>query len=174
MAKQNLVIRSGGKEFEIIIDPDTQDEIVEIGGNKFQCGMKRIRDNSYSFIFEGRSYLFRIEADEEGCRISWHGGEALLKIEDEQKRLLKAYAGAEKGGKGKIQVKAPMPGLVVKLLVEVGTEVKKGDPLIVVEAMKMENEVKAPYSGKVLEIKVAEKQAVERNEVLAVLEGNGS
>jgi biotin carboxyl carrier protein len=75
------------------------------------------------------------------------------------------------GVKVKETVKAPMPGLVVKVITEIGAVVKKGDPLVVVEAMKMENEIKSSVEGKVTDIKVKEKQAVEKNETLVVIEG---
>jgi biotin carboxyl carrier protein len=67
-------------------------------------------------------------------------------------------------------VKAPMPGLVVKLLVEAGAQVQKGDRILVLEAMKMENDVKAPRTGRVSSISVAPGQAVEGGRELAVIE----
>jgi len=74
-------------------------------------------------------------------------------------------------GEGKSDfLKAPMPGLVVKILVEAGQAVKKGDGLLIVEAMKMENELKASSDGKVKEVKVAEKEAVDKNQVLLEFE----
>jgi biotin carboxyl carrier protein len=67
-------------------------------------------------------------------------------------------------------LKAPMPGLVLKVLVEVGQEIKKGDSAILLEAMKMENVIKSPGDGKVKAILVKEKQAVEKNQNLLELE----
>lgn len=67
-------------------------------------------------------------------------------------------------------IKAPMPGLVLKILVEVGQEVNKGDGLIILEAMKMENVLKATGSAKVKAIKATEKTAVEKGTVLIELE----
>ena len=172
MAQQKLVIKSNSKEFEVFIDPDSNEGKVKIGNDEYHTAMNKLSSDTYSFLFNGKSYLFNIQPDEEGCRIAWSGRETLLEIEDERKRLLKTYVGASAAGKGVVKVKAPMPGLVVKLLVEVGSEVQKGDSLIVVEAMKMENEVKAPQSGKVTDIKVSEKQPVERGEVMVVIEGS--
>lgn len=67
-------------------------------------------------------------------------------------------------------VKAPMPGLVLKVLVEPNQAVKKGDSLIVLEAMKMENIIKANADGVIKKVNVAIKQAVEKNTVLIELE----
>jgi biotin carboxyl carrier protein len=63
-------------------------------------------------------------------------------------------------------LKAPMPGLVVRVLVESGQQVKKGDGLVIVEAMKMENELKAIHTGTIKKIHVQNGQAVEKNQVL--------
>jgi biotin carboxyl carrier protein len=67
-------------------------------------------------------------------------------------------------------VKAPMPGLVLRVQVKVGDAVKKGDALLVLEAMKMENVIKAEGEGIVKAIKVNEKQAVEKNTLLIEME----
>jgi biotin carboxyl carrier protein len=67
-------------------------------------------------------------------------------------------------------VRSPMPGKVVKVLVKAGDDVKSGTPVVVVEAMKMENELRAPRDGKVREVKVQEGQAVEANQTLALIE----
>jgi biotin carboxyl carrier protein len=63
-------------------------------------------------------------------------------------------------------IKAPMPGLVLRVLVEQGQEVKKGDPLLVLEAMKMENMIKSPADAKIASVDVNLSQAVEKNQVL--------
>ncbi|MNU01127.1 Glutaconyl-CoA decarboxylase subunit gamma [compost metagenome] len=63
-------------------------------------------------------------------------------------------------------IKAPMPGLVLKVLVEDGSEVKKDDALVVLEAMKMENIIKSPSDGIVKSVKIKEKETVEKNQVM--------
>jgi biotin carboxyl carrier protein len=67
-------------------------------------------------------------------------------------------------------VRSPMPGKVVKVLVAPGDSVKSGAPVVVVEAMKMENELRSPRDGKVREVKVQEGQAVEANQMLVTIE----
>ena len=74
------------------------------------------------------------------------------------------------GGDGAREVRAAMPGKVVAVLVEVDATVERGQGLLVLEAMKMENEIAAPRSGKIAEIKVKPGQAVEAGELLAVVE----
>jgi biotin carboxyl carrier protein len=68
------------------------------------------------------------------------------------------------------QIKAPMPGMVLSILVTEGQELGKGDPVLVLEAMKMENVFKAPADALVKEIRVKEKTAVEKGQVLVIFE----
>jgi biotin carboxyl carrier protein len=78
--------------------------------------------------------------------------------------LLLEQLGMQQSNVRKInQLKAPMPGLVVRILVEEGQSIKAGEPLLVLEAMKMENVFKAPADVVIKQIKVSEKQAVEKN-----------
>jgi len=71
---------------------------------------------------------------------------------------------------GRVELKAMMPGRVVNVLVKPGDEVTADQGVLVVEAMKMENELKAPKAGKVIEVRVSAGQAVEKGEILAVIE----
>lgn len=69
-----------------------------------------------------------------------------------------------------VEVTAPMPGTILKVLVEVGDQVKEDEEVVILEAMKMENPIYAPKDGKVVEIKVKEKDKVDTDQVLVVLE----
>jgi biotin carboxyl carrier protein len=82
----------------------------------------------------------------------------------------RAREGAAAGGTGLQQIAAPMPGKVVKLLVKSGDEVAPRQGLVVVEAMKMENELRSPKAGKVVEVRVSEGSSVEAGAVLVVVE----
>jgi len=86
-------------------------------------------------------------------------------IDEKTARYASLMGAAVGAGKANV-LKAPMPGLIVKVEVEVGQEVKKGDGLVIVEAMKMENELKAANPGKVKAIKVKIGQPVEKNQIL--------
>lgn len=171
MQSEKLTVTAGGREFQLIINPDGKEDTVLIDGVEVQIHLKRILGDTESLIVEGKSYLFNIGPDNDGYTLRWYGGETHCAVEDEHARLLKQFVGAGDGGGGIQKVKAPMPGLVVKILTSPGSEVEKGDPLVVVEAMKMENEIGAPVKGVVKEIKVNEKQAVEKGEIMIVLEG---
>jgi biotin carboxyl carrier protein len=79
-------------------------------------------------------------------------------------------AGPKRGTAGPARVTAPMPGRLVRILVQPGQEVRAGEGLVVVEAMKMENELRAPRAGRVAEVHVRERQAVETGALLVVLD----
>jgi biotin carboxyl carrier protein len=97
------------------------------------------------------------------------GGVSLpLKLVDPRRRL--AATATRRAQTGPLSIKSPMPGKVVKVLVRAGDEVKAGQGLIVVEAMKMENELRAPRDGRVQAVSAQEGTAVESSQTLATLE----
>lgn len=93
-----------------------------------------------------------------------------IEIKDKAEQLLEIF---NKGREEKLKdviIKAPMPGLVLKILVNIGQKVDKGTSLLILEAMKMENEIKSYSTGIVKEIKVKEKTSVEKGDILIILE----
>ncbi len=102
-----------------------------------------------------------IEGAPPGVGVIAHGHRFYAKVESERMRTLTAALGAKSGGPGEGTIVSPMPGRVLKILVKEGDEVAKGNPLIVVEAMKMENELSCARDGKVLKIHVTPGQTVE-------------
>ena len=97
------------------------------------------------------------------------GHRSYVRVESDRQRAADAAKSAKKGGNDKI-VKSPMPGRVVRVQVKPGDKVEKGQPLLVLEAMKMDNEVKAKDSATVREVHVVEGAAVEANAKLLTLE----
>ncbi|HZS38549.1 MAG TPA: biotin/lipoyl-containing protein, partial [Polyangia bacterium] len=100
--------------------------------------------------------------------VTAYGVSLPLKVTDARRKL--AGVAARPQASGPLSVKSPMPGKVVKVLVRAGDDVKAGQGIVVVEAMKMENELKAPRDGKIKEVQVQEGQAVEAGQTLATLE----
>ena len=112
-----------------------------------------------------------VEFDEVGDEVLVQVGGQAARIDVADERRLRLRAG--KAGfsvEGKQLIAAPMPGKVLKVLVKLGDEVKEGQGLVVVEAMKMENELKSPKAGKVVELPAREGTAVEINAKLVVVE----
>jgi biotin carboxyl carrier protein len=128
---------------------------------------------NHSIILEGRSYVaqvMKIDRDTKMVTIAINQQEYEVAIEEPIDQLL-AEMGMKDALSRKVNdLKAPMPGLVLKVLVEPGQLIKKGDPVLILEAMKMENIFKAAADAVVKEIKVRERTAVEKGEVLVILE----
>jgi biotin carboxyl carrier protein len=95
-----------------------------------------------------------------------------IDVEDERSRHIRQLAGAGKVSDGQAVLKAPMPGLVLRILVAVGDEVTLGMPLLALEAMKMENELKAATGGRVRAVLVTAGQAVQKGQVLLEIDGS--
>ncbi len=102
----------------------------------------------------------------EGWDLHLRGHHLQAQVVDERTRAIRAMAGTQEGSRGPKALRAPMPGLVVKIEVEVGEKVQAGQGLVIVEAMKMENELKSEGEGQVAEILVEPGQAVDKDEIL--------
>ncbi|MDH3648981.1 MAG: biotin/lipoyl-binding protein [Saprospiraceae bacterium] len=93
-----------------------------------------------------------------------------IRIQNPYDRLIDDMGYAKRSSKGSEDIKAPMPGLVLEILVSPGQEVSKGDPVIVLEAMKMENMLKSHHDGIVKNVSVSKGLAVEKGQVLIEIE----
>jgi pyruvate carboxylase subunit B len=114
----------------------------------------------------------RVVARQEGSgrwRLEVDGATALAEVVDERTRVIRELTGAVAGPSGPRPVRAPMPGLVVKIEVAEGDEVVEGQGLVIVEAMKMENELRAEGPARVKRVLVEPGQAVEKDQVLVDL-----
>lgn len=150
-----------------------------INGQKFECDEIKKDQKSISFTFEGKSWSFEIEKkddrvflkDSSGMQhrgmlvdhLLWIDGERFEKQSSQQKR--RGHQEASVGG-----LVSPMPGKILKVLVASGDQVSKGQALLVMEAMKMEHTIKAPYDGLVSKLPYKEGDQVQGGEELLVLE----
>jgi biotin carboxyl carrier protein len=141
---------------------------IKLGEQTFDVDLRRTHGSSFLAIVGNRAFDFSIsEEGDDLLLISRRGVNRVTLLDKTRRRVSGA---GERVITGRIELKAMMPGRVVNLLVKAGDEVAADQGIIVVEAMKMENELKTPKAGKVLEIKVSVGQAVEKGEVLAVIE----
>ncbi|WPQ64874.1 biotin/lipoyl-containing protein [Chitinophaga sancti] len=152
---------------------NTAPEGLSCNGQAVQWSGLELPTGNYSVILDGRSYtaqVINIDKDAKKVKVLIEQQAYEVAIEEPIDQLLAAM-GINQGATRKVNdIKAPMPGMVLKVLVSPGQEIKKGDPVLILEAMKMENVFKATADAIVKEIKVSERTAVEKGEVLVILE----
>ncbi|MEE1946773.1 acetyl-CoA carboxylase biotin carboxyl carrier protein subunit [Pedobacter sp. KR3-3] len=128
-----------------------------------------LNGNTAHVLYQNKSYtteLVELNKEEKTATVKVNGSLYTVSIKDQFDQLLKQL-GMDNLAANKIQqVMAPMPGLVLNVLASEGDEVKKGDSLLVLEAMKMENMIKSPTDGVIKKIAVKQGDKVEKNELL--------
>jgi len=142
---------------------------ITIGDKKYNVDVIHSEHSLYSLLLNGKSYEVDLDPKDGVCNILVKGEHYSISIINEKKKALWTKA-KELVSEGKQSILTEMPGKVVKILAEKGQQVKRNQGLIVVEAMKMENELKAPKDGKVIEINVKEGETVEGGTTLIVIE----
>lgn len=162
--------RSGERDHRLDVRQDTDGLRVRLDDREFDVDFLQVDPGLYSLLIGGRSYEIDLLEVEEALMVLVDGQPFRVEVQEERERRLRAAAGKGEVKAGKRVVTAPMPGKVVRLLVRPGDAVRPGDGIIVVEAMKMENELKAPAAGTVKEIRVEEGRAVGGGDVLVVIE----
>lgn len=166
---ENLIINLSNKEYKVEFE-DKDFSMIHLDGKPFRVELlKDFGDNIFSFLVNQKMAQVEFELEEDGTLMIDHEGIAYeVRVTDELKKLLEIYIGKKAGSSsaGQGQVKAPMPGMVVKVLVKEGLPVTKGDKIIIIEAMKMENSVSSPVTGTVKSIKAREGTPVEKDELL--------
>jgi biotin carboxyl carrier protein len=152
-----------GKEFSVeIID----EKHVRINDQVLEVDFESVSGQPvYSLIIGGKSYEAYIYPDEKDWQVLLRGRLFHAIVEDEREKRLRA-AGSKVAEGGEFHLKAPMPGLVVAIPVEEGQEVKQGQVLLVLESMKMQNELKAPRDGTISRIRVKAGETVEQKQTL--------
>ena len=158
-----------GAEQVVEITPRENGYQVTIGDKVLDVDAVQLHGHAVSLIVGTRSYRCDVEAGKDGM-LNVLVGETVYPLEllDERKLRLRRAAG-KFTLEGPQRIDAPMPGKVTRVLVKVGDEVEEGQGLVVVEAMKMENELKSPKAGKVTELHAVEGSAVESGAKLVVV-----
>lgn len=160
----------GERVFEIELDGD----VVRVDGSEVSATMTGSPGVPiHRLVIDGVASILTVRQDESTWSVAIGGATHSVTVEDDAARLLREVAPT--GSRGRIDgvITAPMPGLVLRVDVEEGQSVTTGTGMVVLEAMKMENEIKSPLDGTVDVIHVAPGQAVEKGAVLAVLKFEG-
>jgi pyruvate carboxylase subunit B len=165
-------VEIGEHTFEVEIGPQG----VTVDGKPVEADLQANHGSHlWNLVLDGRSHTLR--ARRRDGRGDWEleieGRRHRVLALDERSRAIRELTGAAAVSHGPLEVAAPMPGLVIKVEVSEGDAVERGQGLVIIEAMKMENELKATTAGRISDIRVAAGQAVDKGETLLVIERGG-
>jgi biotin carboxyl carrier protein len=155
----------GDESYQVEIKREGEKVWARVGDREYNLEASEVEPDV--FLLKHENQIYQIYVAPNGfVNIGNHQLEITL---TDPKKLRGANA-AGAGADGVSEIKTAMPGKLVRVLIEVGAEIKKGEPVLVVEAMKMQNEMKSPKDGIVKEIRFAEGATVNAGDVLAIIE----
>ena len=168
--KRELIVTVDGRERSVVVEGPGQDGAfrVAIDGAEQRVDARALRPGTWSLVIGGASYVVDLDHRRTGIAASIGDSEAVLRVEDALHKRLASAAGTRAAPRGE-SIRAPIAGKVVKVLIAVGDQVAAGTPVIVLEAMKMENELAAERGGTVTAIHRAAGQAVDTGDLLVEL-----
>src|SRR5687768_12339305 len=154
----------GDKEYLVEI---VDEKHISINGKIVEVDFESVSGQPvYSLIVDGKSHESYVQQGDDNWQVLLRGRLYPVIVEDEREKRLRAAAGSGVAESGEFHLKAPMPGLVVTVLVTEGQEVKKGQVLLILESMKMQNELKSPRDGTIGRIRVKAGESVEQRQTL--------
>jgi biotin carboxyl carrier protein len=156
-----------GETFDLEINEDGR---ILVNGEERVVDFRVLREGElYSMLLDHRSFEAVVDERDELYHVLLAGDMFEVKVTDERSRRLESAFLAFGDVSGEVQIAAPMPGMIVSIPVTEGQEVNKGDTVVVLESMKMENELKSPRDGTIHRIRVAAGDSVEQNKVLVTI-----
>jgi len=161
-----LAVKVRDHVHDVVVTRQNGHYVVEIDGRRHEVDSHKLENNFYSFVTDGRSYEVSVERDGDTYKVRRGAAQLDVTMSDPGRQARESLASSS----GPEKVVSQMPGKVVRVLVAVGDEVAAGAGLVVVEAMKMENEIATVKGGKVTKIAVAPGEAVEGGALLLVVE----
>jgi len=154
-----------GKSFAVRSD----DSGLYVNNERLEWDLVSLGNGQYHIRYQNQSYpaeVIRIDRETKTVDLKINGNRYSIKLREEVDLLMEKM-GMSGAGSGKVNsIKAPMPGLIIDLRVQEGGEVNPGDPLLILEAMKMENIIKSPAKAVVKKLKVKKGDSVEKGQVL--------
>ena len=161
------VTRIGDTEFIVEVLANGR---VSVNGKAMDVDFENISGQPvYSLVIDGKSYEAYVYEGEDEWQVLLLGQQYPVQVVDEREKRLKAAAGGVVADSGEFNLKAPMPGLVVSVAVEQDQNVARGDLLIILESMKMQNELRAPRAGKVSRVRVKAGETVEQRQTMLTI-----
>ena len=152
------------KKFEVI----ENNGLLKISNGKkvYQVDLKLLDKNLYSLMIDNQSYIFEAVENGKEINIILNQHEYSIPVLNNREKIEAEMMGSSSLSEEKGEIRAPMPGLILKIEVQKGDTVTVGHPLIIMEAMKMENEIRSQIDGKIQEVQVKENQKVEKDDLL--------
>lgn len=164
-----LKVSVNEKTFEI----EQEKEGLQLNGETFNWDLVELSDGKFHIIKDHQSFnaeLVQADYAQKSFVIKVNNKLFELKAQDRFDLLLEKLGMSAATNQKLNELKAPMPGLILDILIEEGQEVVKGDKLLILEAMKMENIIKCPGDGKIKQVLIKKGENVEKNQVLIVFE----
>lgn len=154
------------------LDVELKADVISVNNLVMELDCVQNDSKNIHILHNNNSYSVELASEdaEKNMEIKVNGTSYKVAVKDQFDLLLKELGMESLASKKVKEVKAPMPGLVLNFMVEVGQEVKKGDNLLVLEAMKMENILKSPTDGIISKISVQKGDKVEKNSILCEFE----
>ena len=156
------------KEFKWSFDSDSSS--VTLGKSTYHADIQEISRERYSILLDGKSYLAILTRNGFAYSVLIIGKIYTIEVETSAKKLINLRTDAAGSNHAHLEIRSPMPGMVVRCEVLEGTKIEAGGGLLILEAMKMENEIRATRSGTIKKIFVQERQVVDKGELLITME----
>ena len=151
-----------------------QDREITVNGERYDVDFYQLPEGGLvSLLLNNSSYEAVVEARDDLWEVLLRGELYSVTVQDERAYRLAKARGGETAVHGEAIIKSPMPGIIIATPVAVGDVVQKGDKIIILESMKMENELRSPRDGIVLRVQVKPGDGVEKGQVLAVIGDHG-
>jgi len=149
---------------------ETRGIITNSHGKNISSDVKKISDGEFSVLVDGKSFHIFFSKTQNSPNATVNNFIFEIQKETLRDKLNKKLSKESGNNNSSVTLRAPMPGLITKVLIADGVSVNAGDGVLIVEAMKMENEIKSPKTGTLKKIFVKEKQTVEKNDQLFTIE----
>jgi biotin carboxyl carrier protein len=160
-----LIAELNNEKYNLDVKREADKVFAKIDDREYELEASEVEPNVW--LFKHNNRIYQIYAAPNGIV---NVGNNQFEVNLVDPKRLRSSASGDVAADGIVQIKTAMPGKVVRILVAEGTEVLQGDGILIVEAMKMQNEMKSPKDGIVKEIKVAEGATVNAGDVLAIIE----
>src|SRR5687768_1321790 len=165
-----LHAESNGNSHEIEIKREDGKVFANVDGRQYELEISEPEKNVLLFKHENAIYEAVVSPAAPGQSTHVRVGKDEFEIKLTDPKRLRGTRTHTEQGEGLAEIQTAMPGKIVRILAQVGTEVEKGDGILVVEAMKMQNELKSPKTGRVKDVRVVEGATVSAGDVLATIE----